>query len=147
MFIWITSFEPFWLISEVIKNMVVVFIRNNCMRMVFVYFAFWGLQEEFSTLPCSPCSPCSTSLFWLLLYHISFWWGTKKNQDKNEQYIFVFEKFPVITSLILFEGESVYIRGVLKACLSKHRCQKRSDWMFTINHPITVNITNKCSFT
>jgi hypothetical protein len=22
--------------------------------MVFVYFAFWGLQEEFSTLPCSP---------------------------------------------------------------------------------------------
>jgi hypothetical protein len=23
--------------------------------MVFVYFAFWGLQEEFSTLPCSPC--------------------------------------------------------------------------------------------
>ena len=21
--------------------------------MVFVYFAFWGLQEEFSTLPCS----------------------------------------------------------------------------------------------
>ena len=26
----------------------------------------------------------------------------------------------------------------------KHRCQKRSDWMFTINHPIAVNITNKC---
>ena len=28
--------------------------------------------------------------------------------------------------------------------LSKHRCQKRSDWMFRINHPIAVNITNKC---
>jgi hypothetical protein len=28
---------------------------------------------------------------------------------------------------------------------SKHRCQKRSDWMLTINHPITVNITNKCA--
>jgi hypothetical protein len=37
----------------VIKNMVVVFIRKHCIRMVFVYFAFWGLQEEFSTLPCS----------------------------------------------------------------------------------------------
>ena len=37
-------------ISEVIKNMVVVFIRKNCIRMVFVYFAFWGLPEEFSTL-------------------------------------------------------------------------------------------------
>ena len=24
------------------------------------------------------------------------------------------------------------------------RCQKRSDWMFMINHPIAVNITNKC---
>jgi hypothetical protein len=23
-------------------------------------------------------------------------------------------------------------------------CQKRSDWMFRINHPIAVNITNKC---
>jgi hypothetical protein len=31
-----------------------VFIRKNCIRMVFVYFAFWGLQEECSTLPCSP---------------------------------------------------------------------------------------------
>ena len=62
---------------------------------------------------------------------------------------FVFEKFPVFTSLyllpfILFEGESVYIRGVPNVCLSKHRCQKRSDWMFTINHPIAVDITNKC---
>jgi hypothetical protein len=28
--------------------------------------------------------------------------------------------------------------------LIKHRCQKRSDWMFRINHPIAVNITNKC---
>jgi hypothetical protein len=35
----------------VIKNMVAVFIRKNCIQMVFVYFAFWGLQEEFSTLP------------------------------------------------------------------------------------------------
>jgi hypothetical protein len=25
----------------------------------------------------------------------------------------------------------VYIRGVPNICLSKHRCQKRSDWMFT----------------
>jgi hypothetical protein len=33
--------------------MVVVFIRKNCIRIVFAYFAFWGLQEEFSTLPCS----------------------------------------------------------------------------------------------
>ena len=38
---------PFWLIWEVIKNMVVVFIRENCIRMVFVYFVFWGLREEF----------------------------------------------------------------------------------------------------
>jgi hypothetical protein len=37
-----------------------------------------------------------------------------------------------------------YIRGVPNVCFSKHRCQKRSDWMFTINHPIAVNITNKC---
>jgi hypothetical protein len=44
------------------------------------------------------------------------------------------------------EGESAYIRVVPNACLSKHRCQKRSDWMFTINHPIVVNITNKCMF-
>ena len=51
---------------------------------------------------------------------------------------------PKLLPLILFEGESVYIRVVLNACLSKHRCQKRSDWMFTINHPIAVNITNKC---
>jgi hypothetical protein len=41
------------------------------------------------------------------------------------------------------EEESVYFRGVPNACLSKHRCQKRSDWMFTINHPIAVNITDK----
>jgi hypothetical protein len=34
----------------VIENMVVVFIRKNCIRMVFVYFAFWGLQEEFSNV-------------------------------------------------------------------------------------------------
>jgi hypothetical protein len=34
--------------------------------MVFVYFAFWGLQEEFSTLPCSPCFLHN---FGLLLYH------------------------------------------------------------------------------
>ena len=39
----------------VITNVVVVFIRKNCIQMVFVYFAFWGLQEEFSILPCSPC--------------------------------------------------------------------------------------------
>ena len=45
---------------------------------------------------------------------------------------------------ILFEGEGVYIRGVPNACLSKHRCQKRSDWMLMINHPIAVNNTNKC---
>ena len=57
--------------------------------------------------------------------------------------IIIFEKFPVITPFILFEGEGVYIRGVPNVCLSKHRCQKRSDWMFTINHPIAVNITNK----
>jgi hypothetical protein len=37
-----------------------------------------------------------------------------------------------------------YIREVPNVCLSKHRCQKRSDWMLMINHPITVNITNKC---
>ena len=45
---------------------------------------------------------------------------------------------------LYFSKESVYIRGVPNVCLSKHRCQKRSDWMFRINHPITVNITNKC---
>jgi hypothetical protein len=28
--------------------MIVVFIRKNYIRMVFVYFAFWGLQEKFS---------------------------------------------------------------------------------------------------
>ena len=50
----------------------------------------------------------------------------------------------LLLPFILFEGESVYIRGVQNACLSKHWCQKRSDWMFTINHPIAVNITNKC---
>jgi hypothetical protein len=55
----------YWIVHLiVIKNMVVVFIRKNCIRMVFVYFAFCGLQEEFSTLPCSPCF---TSKFWLLL--------------------------------------------------------------------------------
>ena len=57
---------------------------------------------------------------------------------------FLSEKFPVITSFKVFEGESVYIRGVPNVCLSKHRCQKRSDWMLMINHPIAVNITNKC---
>ena len=45
---------------------------------------------------------------------------------------------PQLLPFIFFEGESAYIRGVPKACLSKHRCQKRSDWMFTINHPIVV---------
>jgi hypothetical protein len=30
----------------VINNMVVVFIRKNCIRMVFVCFAFWGLQQK-----------------------------------------------------------------------------------------------------
>jgi hypothetical protein len=45
--------------------------------------------------------------------------------------------------LVAHEGESVYIRRVPNVCLAKHGCQKRSDWMFTINHPIAVNITNK----
>jgi hypothetical protein len=45
----------FWFEQSITYNMVVVFIRKNCIRMVFVYFAFWGLQEEFSTLPRSPC--------------------------------------------------------------------------------------------
>jgi hypothetical protein len=45
-----------------------------------------------------------------------------------------------ILSFILFKGESVYIRVVPNVFrLSKHRCQKRSDWMFTIDHPIVVN--------
>ena len=51
---------------------------------------------------------------------------------------------PKLLPFILFEGESIYIRVVPNACLSKDRCQKRYDWMFTINHPIAVNITNKC---
>jgi hypothetical protein len=34
--------------------------------------------------------------------------------------------------------------GVPNVCLSKHRCQKRSDWMLRINHAIAVSITNKC---
>jgi hypothetical protein len=45
----------------------------------------------------------------------------------HKQNIFDFEKFPVIILFILFERESVYIRGVPNVCLSKHRCQKRSD--------------------
>jgi hypothetical protein len=28
--------------------------NKNIVTNGFVYFAFWGLQEEFSTLPCSP---------------------------------------------------------------------------------------------
>jgi hypothetical protein len=30
-------------------------LKINIDRKVFVYFAFWGLQEELSILPCSPC--------------------------------------------------------------------------------------------
>ena len=47
---------------------------------------------------------------------------------------------------LYFSKERVYTsEGYRMLALSKHRCQKRSDWMFTINHPIAVNITNKCS--
>jgi hypothetical protein len=45
---------------------------------------------------------------------------------------------------LYFSKERVYIRGAPNVCLSKNLCQKRSDWMFTINHPIAVHITNKC---
>jgi hypothetical protein len=59
--------------------------------MFFVYFSFWGLQEECSTLPCSPCPvhpvyPVHPALlhnfgccYIILMRH-------KKNQDKNEQF-------------------------------------------------------------
>jgi hypothetical protein len=46
---------------------------------------------------------------------------------------------------LYFSKERAYTsEGVPNAYLSKHRCQKRSDWMLTTNHRITVNITNKC---
>ena len=47
-------------------------------------------------------------------------------------------------TVVYINNAFLYNRGIPNACLSKHRCQKRSDWMFTINHPIAVNITNKC---
>ena len=67
--------------------MVVVFIRKNCIRMVFVYFAFWGLQEEFSTLPCSPCFLHNFGCCYIILMR------PKKNQDKNEQFNITFTQF------------------------------------------------------
>jgi hypothetical protein len=64
-----------WRIKGVFdNNVVVVFIRKNCIRMVFVYFAFWGLQEEFSTLPCSPCI---TSLLVKFVYKLGKNWQTR----------------------------------------------------------------------
>ena len=78
---------PFWLISKVIKNMVVVFIRKNCIQMVFVYFAFWVCKKNF--LPC----PVHPAFFIILVVAISFWWGTTKNQDKNEQFNIKFTQF------------------------------------------------------
>ena len=57
---------------------------------------------------------------------------------------FCFWEIPRNYFPLYFSKESVYIRGIPNVCLSKHRCQKRSDWMFTIIHPIAVNITNKC---
>jgi hypothetical protein len=71
---------PFWLISEVIKNMAVVFIRKNCIRMGFVYFIFGVCKKNFLLCPVHP------AFFIILVVAISFWWGTKKNEDKNEQF-------------------------------------------------------------
>ena len=54
-----------------------------------------------------------------------------------------FGKFAYTANTQLIWSSGIYPR-VQNACISKHRGQKRSDWMFTINHPIVVNITNKC---
>jgi hypothetical protein len=41
---------------------------------------------------------------------------------------------------LYFSKERAYTsEGYRNASLSKHRCQKRSDWMLMINHPIAVN--------
>ena len=102
---------------------------------VFAFFTLWKrvkthvLSDQSVHITHTYCSVSKLSKFGAYLY----------SRVHNNTF-FVFEKFP----FILFEGESVYIRGISNACLSKHWCQKRSDWMFTINHPIAVNITNKC---
>jgi hypothetical protein len=55
-----------------------------------------------------------------------------------------YREFLKVKNILFMYTISVYIRGVPNVCLSKHRGQKRSDWMFRMNHPIAVNITNKC---
>jgi hypothetical protein len=60
--------------------------------MVFVYFAFWGLQEEFSTLPCSPC--LASFRYPSDVYALSFekYKGSNNGEflkDKNVLFIFI----------------------------------------------------------
>ena len=51
--------------------------------MVFVYFAFWGLQEEFSTLLYFII--LVVAMYIILMRH-------KKNQDKNEQFNITYDQ-------------------------------------------------------
>ena len=61
--------------------------------MVFLYFAFWGLQEEFSTQMSTPkMSTVHPALlhnfgccYIILMRH-------KKNQDKNEQFNITYDQ-------------------------------------------------------
>ena len=92
---------------------------------------------------CIISSEC-THYAYILLCKQTFQIRSVLVQSCTKLCIFVFEKFHVITSLYTFRRrERIHPRGT--ECLPfKHRCQKRSDWMLMINHPITVNITNKC---
>jgi hypothetical protein len=56
--------------------------------------------------------------FYYIVYYKK--WEKKTFQIRNVQYIFVFDSL-LLLPFILFEEESVYIRGVSKACLSNHR--------------------------
>jgi hypothetical protein len=60
--------------------MVVVFIMKNCIRMVFVYFAFWVCKKNFLSCPVHPALLHNFGCCYIILMR------HQKNQDKNEQF-------------------------------------------------------------
>ena len=69
--------------------------------MFFVYFAFWGLQEEFSTLPCSPCFLQYFGCYYIILMRHE----KKIKKNKNEQFN------------ITYDQSSSFENGVPGSCL------------------------------
>ena len=126
-----------WLCTQILHLGVPNIISQNSEHMtelqiscVFAFLTLWKrvkthvLSDQSVHITHTYCCVSKLSKFGAYLY------------SRVHNNTFLSEKFPVITSLYTVRRK--------ERPISQHRCQKWSDWMFRINHPIAVNITNKC---